>query len=69
MLCSFDWSTGNLYYLSFDLVKLSLSRLPDNPQMIKEGSGGNYFEEGNEKYRVLQDCTKRYGSKIIISNL
>lgn len=69
VMCSLDWCTRVPYYFSFDLDKLSLLKLPDNPQMIKERSGGNYFEEENGKYRVLQDCTKRYGSKIMICRI
>ena len=64
-----NWTAKESVYFKFDLNKLELSRLPDNPQMMNERNGGNVFSEKGTSYRVLQDCSKRYGAKIMIRRI
>lgn len=69
ILYSFDWDTKSPYYYNFDLEQLTLSELPKNPKMLNERSGGNYFERDGKKYRVLQDCSRTYGEKVLINRI
>lgn len=64
-----NWIAKESVYFKFDLNKLELSRLPDNPQMMNERNGGNAFNEDGISYRVLQDCSKQYGAKILIRRI
>lgn len=68
-LCSMDWDTKIVHFFLFDLDNLTFIELPENPNMINERSGGNFYEEEKKKCRVLQDCSTVYGSKIMISQL
>ena len=69
ILYSFDWDNKRSHFYLFNLDELSLSELPNNPNMMKERSGGNCFEQGGESLRVLQDCSRTYGEKIIINRI
>lgn len=68
-LCSYDWGHKSSHFYKFDLKDLSLSELPNNPNMQNERSGGNLFEERAARLRVLQDCSQTYGAKIIINRI
>jgi len=64
-----NWDTRQSVYFKFDLRNLELIRLPDSPQMMNERNGGNVFDEAGSSYRVLQDCSKRYGERIMIRRI
>lgn len=66
---SYDWDNRKPYYFRFDLNDLSLMELPDNPALMNERCGGNCFEEQEHYYRVLQDCSQRYGKKLLINRI
>ena len=69
VLYSFDWDTKSSHFYDFDLEQLSLSELLQNPKMMNERSGGNFFEQDGGQYRVLQDCSRTYGEKVIINRI
>lgn len=48
---------------------MELIALPDNPSMLNERNGGNVFDIGAETYRVLQDCSTRYGERILLRRI
>ena len=64
-----DWDTRQSVYFKFDLNNMELTRLPDNPQMKNERNGGNVFDEDGVSYRVLQDCSRQYGEKLLIRRI
>lgn len=66
ILNSYDWDTRESYYFDFELQNMTLNRLPDNPLMMNERNGGNAFVQSDSVFRVLQDCSNQYGSKIMI---
>lgn len=66
---SYDWDKRKPYYFRFDLNNLSLRKLPDSPALMNERCGGNCFEEQGHCYRVLQDCSQRYGKKLLINRI
>jgi len=69
ILNSFDWDTRTSFYFKLDFSTLKLSPMPDNPAMLNERNGGNSFERDGVRYRVLQDCSGRYGSKVMIRRI
>ena len=69
ILNSFNWNTRTSCYFKLDFNTMELSRLPDNPSMLNERNGGNAFERDGVKYRVLQDCSTHYGSKVMIRRI
>ena len=68
-LFSFDWDNRRSHFYRFDLDELSLTELPANHHMMNERSGGNYFEKDGVGFRVLQDCSRTYGEKLIINRI
>lgn len=66
---SYDWDKRTSHYFKFDLEKQSLSELPDNPGLLNERCGGNMFVNDRCAYRVLQDCSRNYGEKVIINRI
>lgn len=69
IICSFDWDHKCSHFYKFDIEKLILTELPENPKMMNERSGGNSYKQGKEEYRVLQDCSRTYGEKIMINRI
>ncbi len=69
VLNSFNWDTRSSCYFKLDFNSMELYRLPDNPSMMNERNGGNSFECDGVKYRVLQDCSTHYGSKVMIRRI
>lgn len=69
ILNSYDWDTRRSVFLRFDLQKMECNQLPDSPGVMDERCGGNSFEKNGETFRVLQDCSTSYGSKIIIRRI
>lgn len=66
---SYDWFKKKSYFFKFDLKKMEFNLLPDSPLMMNERCGGNGFEINGKFFRVLQDCSEQYGSRIILRNL
>lgn len=62
---SYDWDSRSSHFFRFDMNSKEFQKLPDNVSMMNERCGGNCY--GN--YRVLQDCTAQYGSKIILRRI
>ena len=69
ILNSFNWDTRTSYYFKLDFNTMELFHLPDNPSMMNERNGGNAFERDGVRYRVLQDCSIHYGSKVMIRRI
>lgn len=69
VLNSYDWDSKSSYFFDLDLRTMTISRLPDNPSIMNERNGGNAFVENGSTYRVLQDCSKQYGAKIMIRRI
>jgi len=69
ILHSFNWDTRSSCYFKLDMNAIELYPLPDNPSMMNERSGGNAYVQNGITYRVLQDCSDHYGSKIIIRRI
>ena len=69
ILNSFDWDTRLSCYFKLDFKTMELSGLPHNKAMMNERNGGNAFEQDGVRYRVLQDCSGHYGSKVIVRRI
>ena len=68
-LSSYDWDSRSSCYFKLDLNCMELNQLPDNPLMMNERNGGNAFMRDGMIYRVLQDCSDHYGSKVMIRRI
>lgn len=64
-----NWDIRQSVNFEFDLNRMELTQLPDSPQMMNERNGGNVVEEQGMCYRVLQDCTSRYGERLLIRRI
>lgn len=69
ILNSFNWDTRQSRFFKLDFKTMGLFRLPDNPSMMNERNGGNAFEMDGVRFRVLQDCSSEYGSKVMIRRI
>lgn len=64
-LFSQDFLTKELLIYRFDAKALELIPCQDNLMMTHERSGGNCLWVDGKEIRVLQDCSKRYGERIL----
>ena len=69
ILNSFNWDTRQSRFFKLDFKTMGLFRLPDNPSMMNERNGGNAFEMDGVRFRVLQNCSSEYGSKVMIRRI
>lgn len=69
VLNTYNWDTRSSCFFILDFNTMELSPLPDNPLMMNERNGGNAFERDGVRYRVLQDCSGHYGSKVMIRRI
>ena len=69
ILHSYIWDTRSSRYFKLDMNKMVLIPLPDSPLMMNERAGGNFFVQNGETYRVLQDCSSYYGSKVMLRRI
>ena len=69
ILNSYNWDTRKSCFFELDFNALELKRLPDNSLMLNERNGGNAFTSDGVNYRVLQDCTEHYGSKVVVRRI
>ena len=63
---SYDWDAKSSFFFKFDLKKMIFDLLPNNPFMMNERCGGNGFESDGKIFRVLQDCSQQYGSRVLL---
>ena len=68
-LFSQDFSTKELLVFSFNTTTMQIVTCENNPKLNAERCGGNCLSYNGDIIRVLQDCSRMYGERILFSRL
>lgn len=68
-LFSQDFSTKELLVFRFNNTTMQIVACENNPKLNAERCGGNCLSLNGDIIRVLQDCSRMYGEKIMFSRL
>ncbi len=68
-LFSQDFETKELLVYKFDVSSMEIRPCESNSKLNQERCGGNCLSLNGKSIRVLQDCSRMYGEKILFSRL